>query len=110
MSLEVVGFLSAEIVLVVAALVIYMGGAFSTSQKAWAPIAFIALALAAASLWSCGGNDSYMHNIVFAKLQHASHDSSINTSDSALQIANAIPVIPIPCPPSAAGSPWPSAR
>ena len=38
MSLEVVSFLSAEIVLVAAALVIYMGGAFSTSQKAWAPI------------------------------------------------------------------------
>ncbi len=62
-SLEVVGFLSAEIVLVAAALLIYMGGAFSTSQKAWAPIAFIALALAAASLWSCGGNEQYAQNV-----------------------------------------------
>ena len=64
MSLEVVGFLSAEIVLVAAALLIYMGGAFSTSQKAWAPIAFIALALAAASLWSCGGNEQYVQNVM----------------------------------------------
>jgi NADH-quinone oxidoreductase subunit N len=62
-SLEVVSFLSAEIVLVAAALVIYMGGAFSTSQKAWAPIAFAAILLAAASLWSCGGNEQYAQNV-----------------------------------------------
>ena len=63
MSLDVVCFLSAEIVLVVAALAIYLGGAFSTSQKVWAPIALGAILLAAASLWSCGGNDRYMEHV-----------------------------------------------
>jgi NADH-quinone oxidoreductase subunit N len=93
-SLEVVGFLSAEIVLVAAALVIYMGGAFSTSQKVWAPIALIAVVLAAASLWSCGSNDSFLHNFDSAKLQHAGHDSSIDATGSALKLANALPVVP----------------
>jgi NADH-quinone oxidoreductase subunit N len=50
-SFEVVCFLTAEIVLVAAALVIYLGGAFSQSQKLWAPIALGALLLAAAALW-----------------------------------------------------------
>ena len=63
MSPEVVAFLSAEIVLVVAALVIYMGGAFSTSQRAWAPIAFGAIVLAAASLWWCGGSQQFAQHI-----------------------------------------------
>ena len=60
MSLDVVCFLSAEIVLVVAALAIYLGGAFSTSQKIWAPMALGAIVLAAAALWSCGGNERYL--------------------------------------------------
>jgi NADH-quinone oxidoreductase subunit N len=58
-SFDVVCFLSAEIVLVVAALAIYLGGAFFASPKAWAPLALGALLLAAASLWSCGGNGRY---------------------------------------------------
>jgi NADH-quinone oxidoreductase subunit N len=49
-SLEVVYFLSAEIVLVAAALLIYMGGAFSTAQKPWAPLALVAIGLAAFAL------------------------------------------------------------
>ncbi len=63
MSLEVVAFLSAEIVLVAAALVIFMGGAFSSSQKVWAPIALGAIVLAGASLLFCGGNDQYAQHI-----------------------------------------------
>jgi NADH-quinone oxidoreductase subunit N len=62
-SPEVVGFLSAEIVLVAAALVIYMGGAFSTSQKAWAPIAFAAIVLAAASLYWCSGTEHILQHV-----------------------------------------------
>ena len=54
MNLEVVNFLSAEIVLVVAALAIYLGGAFSTSQKVWAPIALGAILLSAVALWQYG--------------------------------------------------------
>ena len=54
MSLDVVCFLSAEIVLVVAALAIYLGGAFSAAQKVWAPLALGAVVLAAMSLASCG--------------------------------------------------------
>jgi NADH-quinone oxidoreductase subunit N len=61
-SLDVVAFLSPEIVLVVAALAIYLGGAFSTSQKVWAPLALGAIALAAMSLASCGGNVRYLHH------------------------------------------------
>jgi len=64
-SLDVVCFLSAEIVLVAAAIVIYMGGAFFASQKVWAPIALGAVVLAAASLWSCGGNERFMaHRVI----------------------------------------------
>jgi NADH-quinone oxidoreductase subunit N len=63
-SLDVVCFLSSEIVLVVAALAIYLGGAFSTSQKAWAPIALGAIVLAAMSLASCGGNERYLQHAV----------------------------------------------
>ena len=66
MTLNVVSFLSAEIVLLVAALAIYLGGAFSTSQKVWAPIALGAIVLAAASLWWCGGNERYMQRTVSA--------------------------------------------
>ncbi len=62
MSLEVVGFLSAEIVLVVAALAIYLGGAFSASQKVWAPLALGAIVLAAMSLASYGGNERYLQH------------------------------------------------
>jgi NADH-quinone oxidoreductase subunit N len=58
-SPEVVAYLSAEIVLVAAALIIYMGGAFSKSQKVWAPIALASIVLAAASLWLCGGSGRY---------------------------------------------------
>jgi NADH-quinone oxidoreductase subunit N len=67
-SLDVVSFLSAEIVLVVAALAIYMGGAFANTQKAWAPVAMGALLLAAASLWSCGGNERFLQhaNLTFS--------------------------------------------
>jgi NADH-quinone oxidoreductase subunit N len=50
-SLEVVCYLTAEIVLVVAALVIYVGGAFAKSQKVWAPIALGAIVLAGVGLW-----------------------------------------------------------
>ena len=62
MSLNVVSFLSAEIVLVVAALAIYLGGAFSAAQKVWAPIALVGLVLAAMSLASCGGNERYLQH------------------------------------------------
>ena len=51
MSLEVVCFLTAEIVLIAAALVIYLGGAFSQSQKVWAPIALGSIVLASVALW-----------------------------------------------------------
>jgi NADH-quinone oxidoreductase subunit N len=61
-SLDVVCYLSAEIVLVVAALAIFMGGAFFSSQKAWAPLAFGAILFAAASLASCGGNERYLEH------------------------------------------------
>jgi NADH-quinone oxidoreductase subunit N len=61
-SLDVVCFYSAEITLVVTALVIYMGGAFSTSQKHWAPLALLGLVLAAMSLWACGGNERYFEH------------------------------------------------
>ena len=54
MSLEIVNFLSAEIVLVVAALAIYLGGAFWSTQKAWAPMALIAILLSALALWQYG--------------------------------------------------------
>ena len=94
MTAEVVAFLSAEIVVVVAALVIYMGGAFSNSQRAWAPLAFAAIVLAAASLWWCGGNDSYIHRTVAASLAHRGHDAPIKTSDVASQIGRTSPVIP----------------
>ncbi len=94
MSLNVVSFLSAEIVLVVAALAIYMGGAFSASQKAWAPIALGAILLAAASLWSCGGNVRYMEHVVAAGIQRHRLDSPINSSEFTQQIANTTPVIP----------------
>ncbi len=98
MSLNVVCFLSAEIVLVVAGLAIYLGGAFSASQKAWAPIAFGAILLAAASLWSCGGNDRYLGHVATAKIQHA-HGEMITASDVARQIsvsADTTPVMPDP--------------
>ncbi len=62
MSLEVVSFLSAEIVLVVAALAIFMGGAFFAAQKVWAPLALAAIVLAAASLGACGGNEHYLQH------------------------------------------------
>ena len=75
MSLDVVSFLSAEIVLVVAALAIYMGGAFSTSQKVWAPIAFGAILLAAASLWSCGGNAHYLQHAMNPQVSPVIADS-----------------------------------
>jgi NADH-quinone oxidoreductase subunit N len=60
---DVVAFLSPEIVLVAAALLIYMGGAFSTSQRAWAPIAFAAILFAAASLKWCAGNEAFARHI-----------------------------------------------
>jgi NADH-quinone oxidoreductase subunit N len=53
-SLDVVLFLTAEIVLVVAALAVYLGGAFSTAEKPWAPIALAAIVLAAVALWQFG--------------------------------------------------------
>ena len=58
MSIEVVGFLIPEIVLVVAAIMIYMGGAFSPSQRIWAPIALAGIAVAAFALGSGGGGMS----------------------------------------------------
>ena len=70
MSLDVVCFLSAEIVLVVAALAIYLGGAFFASQKVWAPIALGAIVLAAASLCSCGSNERFSQHGV-ATLVHS---------------------------------------
>jgi NADH-quinone oxidoreductase subunit N len=95
-SLDVVCFLSAEIVLVVAALAIYLGGAFSTSQKVWAPIALGGLVLAAASLWSCGGNARYMEHRVAAKRQAYSLSAIIETSELARQAAKTTPVIADP--------------
>jgi NADH-quinone oxidoreductase subunit N len=74
-SLDVVCFLSAEIVLVVAALAIYLGGAFSAAQKVWAPIALAAVVLAAASLWAGGGNERY--------LQHAMNPHYVNADSLA---------------------------
>ncbi|MGO9115140.1 MAG: NADH-quinone oxidoreductase subunit N [Thermoguttaceae bacterium] len=94
MSVDVVCFLSAEIVLVVAALAIYLGGAFSTSQRVWAPIALGCIVLAAASLRSCGGNDRYLEHVVSATLQHYGPSASSNASEVARQIANTTPVIP----------------
>jgi len=93
-SLDVVCFLSAEIVLVVVALVIYMGGAFSKSQTAWAPIAMGGILLAAASLWSCGGNSRYMEHRVAATLHAYNLDTSIDKSEVAEQIAKITPVTP----------------
>ncbi len=75
MSLDVVSYLSAEIVLVLAALAIYMGGAFSTSQKAWAPIAFGGLVLAALSLVSCGGSSRYLEHAASLRVSPVIADS-----------------------------------
>ena len=108
MSLDVVCFLSAEIVLVVAALAIYLGGAFSASQKIWAPMALGAIVLAAVSLCSCGGNDRYQEHAghpvlrVVAAIQCHGLDSPPTmgtwcpTSEFTRQIANTTPVIPDP--------------
>ena len=96
MSLDVVCFLSAEIVLVVAALAIYLGGAFSASQKVWAPLALGAIVLAAVSLWSCGGNERYIEHRAAADIQHA-HGAMITSSEVARQISvNTTPVTPDP--------------
>ncbi len=84
MSLEVVCFLSAEIVLVVAALAIYLGGAFSTSQRIWAPIALAAIVLAAAAFWSFGENDHFYLHAASAMIPHDS------PSTTALEVAGKI--------------------
>ena len=99
MSLDVVCFLSAEIVLLVAALAIYLGGAFSASQKIWAPLALGAIALAAASLWSCGGNERYVEHRVSAMIQSRVPGSLISSSEAAGNISKFVdntPVMPDP--------------
>jgi len=53
-NLDVICFLSAEIVLIAAALAIYLGGAFWSTQKAWAPLALGAILLSAVALWQYG--------------------------------------------------------
>lgn len=54
MTTDTVWFLTAEIVLVVAALTIYLGSAVSSSNRPWAWIAGIAIGLSAAALWCWG--------------------------------------------------------
>ncbi len=97
MSLDVVSYLSAEIVLVVAALMIFMGGAFSTSQKLWAPIALGGVVLAAASLWSCGGNQRYMEHRSGVAMISSSRGAAITSDQVAQEISmfvNSTQVIP----------------
>lgn len=86
-SLDAVSFLSAEIVLVVTALAIYMGGAFSKSQKVWAPLAMLGIVLAAVALSSCGSNERYLQEPVRAMIQNA-QGGMISTDDMARQIAD----------------------
>jgi NADH-quinone oxidoreductase subunit N len=86
-SLDVISFLSAEIVLVVAALAIFMGGAFSASNKLWASLALGAILFAAASLWSCGGNERYLQHTASRMVQPNGPGSQVLESTVARQIA-----------------------
>ncbi len=95
MSLNVVCFLSAEIVLVAAALAIFMGGAFSAAQKIWAPIALGAVALAAVSLWSCGGNERYMEQTGAADLIAHAHGAAITSTEVVRAIATFVKNTPV---------------
>ena len=104
MSLDVVCFLSAEIVLVVAALAIYLGGAFSASQKVWAPMALGAIVLAAVSLWSCGGNERYIEHRAAAIFNMPTRNDYLIRGCSA-NLGQHYPVTPTRYPPSAAGCP-----
>ena len=70
MSTDTVWFLSAEIVLVVAALTIYVGGAMVRSKRPWAWIAGGGVLLAAAALWCRGGNERFLEQTA---LRHAAN-------------------------------------
>ena len=52
MTTDTVLLLTPEIVLIAAAVAIYLGGAFSTARRAWGWVAGAAVALAAAALWT----------------------------------------------------------
>ena len=105
MSLDVVCFLSAEIVLVVAALAIYLGGAFSAAQKVWAPLALGALVLAAGALWSCGSNKRYMEHVVSGMI--TVHDGpSLTPSEVAHKISVFEKASPVIADPLAAFGRW----
>ena len=51
MTTATLHLLTPEIVLIAAAVAIYLGGAFSAARRAWSWIAGLAVALAAAALW-----------------------------------------------------------
>ncbi len=55
MTTLTVRLLTPEIVLIAAAVAIYLGGAFSAARRAWSWMAAVAIALAAVALWTQHG-------------------------------------------------------
>ena len=106
MSLNVVYFLSAEIALVAAALVIFMGGAFWRSQRAWAPLAMGAVILAAVLLWSFGGNERYLHHVVANMAQSRGQGLSVTSAEIARQVSIFVSTTPVAADPLSAFGRW----
>ena len=91
MSTDTVWFLSAEIVLVVAALTIYVGGAMTGSKRPWAWIAGGGVLLAAAALWCWGGNERFLARHITASAVATPHAFPPSPHDP-----QAVPVIADP--------------